>query len=209
MAENSRESVVFIASGAAAGAGISATIGGMGLAGSFGAVGIGMAPVTAAGAVAGAATYGAFKAIEEGDAAAFGTIGIGAVGGAGISATVGGMGLAGSFGAVGVGMGTMAAAGGVFGLGVYGLYKAFQQQPGQRMAGAVDAFDRMESNLLERETYSQALLELELEYLERNFLAEWTWQQKFAALEVEEELEVLKAQLSGQHKEANSDNSIP
>lgn len=51
VADNLRESAVFIASGAAAGAGISATIGGMGLAGSFGAVGIGMAPVTAAGAV--------------------------------------------------------------------------------------------------------------------------------------------------------------
>lgn len=118
------------------------------------------------------------------------------------------MGLAGSFGAVGVGMGTMAAAGGVFGLGIYGLYKAFQQQPGQRMAGAVDAFDRMESNVLEREAYSQALLELELEYLERNFLAEWTWKQKFAALEVEEELEALKAQLSERYKEVKGDNFI-
>jgi hypothetical protein len=42
MAENSAESVVFIAGGATAGAGVSATVGGMGLAGSFGAVGIGM-----------------------------------------------------------------------------------------------------------------------------------------------------------------------
>ena len=189
MAENSAESVVFIAGGAAAGAGVSATVGGMGLAGGFGAVGIGMAPVTAVGAVAGAAAYGAFRAIADGDTAAFGAIGIGALGGAGVSATVGGMGLAGSFGAVGIGMGTMAAAGGVVGLGVYGLYKAFQQEPGQRMAGAVDAFHRMESKVLEMEAYTQALLELDPAY------AEWLWKQKFAAIEVEEELEALKAQV--------------
>ncbi|MGQ4649057.1 DnaJ domain-containing protein [Lyngbya aestuarii] len=192
MAENSQESVVFIASGATAGAGVSATIGSMGLAGSFGAVGIGMAPVTAAGAVAGAAAFGAFKAIEEGDAVALGAIGIGATAGAGVSATIGGMGLAGSFGAVGIGMGTMAAAGGVVGLGIYGFYKAFKQEPGQRMAGAVDALGRMESKVLEMEAYTQALLELDPVY------AEWTWKQKFAALEVEEELEALKENLDNQ-----------
>ncbi|AFZ21459.1 hypothetical protein [Allocoleopsis franciscana] len=158
MTEISAESVVFIASGAATGAGVSATVGGMGLAGGFGAFGIGMAPVTVAGAVAGAAAYGAFCAIADGDSAAFGAIGIGALGGAGVSATVGGMGLAGGFGAVGIGMGTMAAAGGVLGLGVYGLYKAFKQEPGQRMAGAIDAFGRMESKVLEMEAYTQALL---------------------------------------------------
>ncbi|MEQ8960426.1 MAG: hypothetical protein RLP02_21300, partial [Coleofasciculus sp. C2-GNP5-27] len=63
-----KDSVVFMASGATAGAGVSVTIGTMGLVGGFGGVAIGMTPVTAAGAVAGAATYGAFKAIEEGDA---------------------------------------------------------------------------------------------------------------------------------------------
>lgn len=201
MAEPSTDSVVFIASGAAAGAGVSATIGGMGLAGGFGAVGIGMAPVTAAGAVAGAAVFGAFKAIEEGDTAAFGAIGIGAVGGVGVSATIGGMGLAGGFGAVGIGMGTMAAAGGVVGLGVYGLYKAFKQEPGQRMAGAIDAFDRMESKVLEMDAYTQALLELEPLY------AEEIWKQKFAALEIEEELEALKAQISPPFNTEQSNNS--
>ena len=194
MAENSAESVVFIAGGAAAGAGVSATIGGMGLAGGFGAVGIGMAPVTVAGVVAGAAAYGAFKAIADGDSAAFGAIGIGAAAGAGVSATVGGMGLAGSFGAVGIGMGTMAAAGGVVGLGVYGLYKAFKQEPGQRMAGAIEAFGRMESKVLEREAYTQALLGLELEALEQMLLGD-AIEQKFAALEVEEELAALNTKV--------------
>ena len=194
MAEISAQSVVFMAGGAATGAGVSATVGGMGLAGGFGAVGIGMAPVTMAGAVAGAAAYGAFCAIADGDSAAFGAIGMGALGGVGVSATVGGMGLAGGFGAVGIGMGTMAAVGGVVGLGVYGLYKAFKQEPGQRMAGAIDAFGRMESKVLEMEAYTQALLELELGALERTLLADAV-EQKFAAWEIEEELAELQAKV--------------
>ncbi|HBE20015.1 MAG TPA: hypothetical protein DEG17_00540 [Cyanobacteria bacterium UBA11149] len=188
MTDNSKERVVFIAGGVGTGAGVYGVVGGVGLAGSFGAVGIGMIPMAAAGGVAGAAVYGAFKAIEEGDTATFGAIGIGAIGGAGISAAVGGMGLAGSFGAVGIGMGSMAAAGGVVGLGIYGLYKAVKQQPGERMAGAIDAFYRMESKVLEQEYYTQALLELD------PLWAEYAWKQKFNAWEIEEELELLKHQ---------------
>ncbi|HEY9708509.1 MAG TPA: DnaJ domain-containing protein, partial [Oculatellaceae cyanobacterium] len=79
-------------------------------------------------------------------------------------------------------------------LGVYGLYKAFKQEPGQRMAGAIDAFGRMESKLLEREAYTEALLELELEALERMLLGDAV-EQKFAASEIEEELAALKTKL--------------
>jgi hypothetical protein len=142
----------------------------MGLAGGFGAVGIGMAPVTVAGAVAGAAAYGAFKAIAQGDSAAFGAIGIGALGGAGVSATVGGMGLAGGFGAVGIGMGTMAAAGGVVGLGVYGLYK---------IINGADAASNFSRNM-------QPLAEITREYEDKS---------RWAALEVDAELEALKSQM--------------
>ncbi len=188
MTDNSKESVVFIAGGAGVGAGVYAAVGGVGLAGSFGAVGIGMMPMAAVGGVAGAAVYGAFKAIEEGDTAAFGAIGIGAIGGVGISGAVGGMGLAGSFGAVGIGMGSMAAAGGVVGLGIYGLYKAVKQQPGERMAGAIDALGRMESKVFEQEYYTQALLELDPVW------AESAWEQKFTAWELDAELEALKNQ---------------
>jgi WD40 repeat protein len=187
MAENSAESVLFIAGGATAGAGVSATVGGMGLAGGFGAVGIGMAPVTVAGAVVGAAAYGAFRAIAQGDSAAFGAIGIGALGGAGVSATVGGMGLAGGFGAVGIGMGSMAAAGGVVGLGLYGIAKLIDQAGHGETAA--QAFDRMEDKILWQDAYTEALMELD------PVLAEVAWKQKFAALEVEEELKALKAKL--------------
>jgi hypothetical protein len=187
MAENSAESVVFIAGGAVAGTGVSATVGGMGLVGGFGAVGIGMAPVTAAGAVAGAATYGAFKAIAHGDAVAFGAITIGALGGATVCATVGGMGLAGGFGGVSIGMGSMAAAGGVVGLGLYGIAKLIDQAGSGETAA--QAFDRMEEKVLWQDAYTQALMELDPE------LAELAWKQKFAALEVEEELKALKAKI--------------
>ncbi|MEQ9668696.1 WD40 domain-containing protein [Coleofasciculus sp. G2-EDA-02] len=84
-------------------------------------------------------------------------------------------------------MGTMAMAGGVVGLGVYGLYKACKPEPGEPMAGAVDAFGRMETKVLEMEAYTQALLELD------PIFAEDSWKQKFADLEIEEELEALKA----------------
>jgi WD40 repeat protein len=52
----------------------------------------------------------------------------------------------------------------------------------------------MESKLLEMEAYTQALLELELEALERQLLGDPV-EQNFAALEMEEELEALKAQV--------------
>ena len=52
--------------GAAVGAGTSATIGGMGLTAAGTAVGIGAAPVVAAGAVVGLAGYGLYKAFGGG-----------------------------------------------------------------------------------------------------------------------------------------------
>ncbi|MEH2002658.1 MAG: hypothetical protein V7L00_28645 [Nostoc sp.] len=63
MTQNSKTGAAFIASGTIAGAGLSATVGRMGLAGGFGAVGIGTTPVVVAGAVAGAAAYGAKGAV--------------------------------------------------------------------------------------------------------------------------------------------------
>jgi WD40 repeat protein len=187
VADNSGEGAAFVAGGAATGAWVSTTVGGMGLAGGFGAVGIGMAPVAATGAVAGAAAYGAFRAIGENDAFAFGAIGIGAVGGIGISTTFGGMGLAAGGTAVGIGIGTMAAAGGVFGLGVYGLAKMLQET-GTKEPPA-QAFARMEEKILFQEAYIQALMELDPK------LAEEAWKQKFAVLEIDEELKALKAQI--------------
>lgn len=56
---------IHVAGGAAAGAGVSAMVGGMGLAVGGTAIGIGMLPVAAAGSLVGLAIYGAKKAIEK------------------------------------------------------------------------------------------------------------------------------------------------
>jgi len=117
------EGAAFVAGGTAAGAGFVATVGGMGLVGGFGGVAVGMAPVTAAGAVVGSAAYGAKKAIEERDASALGAVAGGAAVGAGVSAVVGGMGLAVGGTAVAIGMAPVVAAGAVVGLAGYGLKK--------------------------------------------------------------------------------------
>ena len=65
MTQNSKTGAAFIAGGTIKGVGVSATVGGMGLTGGFGTVGIGTTPIVAANAVAGAAAYGAFKAIAS------------------------------------------------------------------------------------------------------------------------------------------------
>ena len=121
------EGATMIAGGTAAGAAVSATVGGMGLVGSFGGIAIGLAPVAAAGAVVGSAAYGAKKAIENKDAFAVGAIAAGAVGGAGVSSAIGGMGLAVAGTAVGVGMAPIVGAGAVVGLAGYGVKKLFDK----------------------------------------------------------------------------------
>ncbi|MBC6435242.1 hypothetical protein FM036_36305, partial [Nostoc sp. HG1] len=94
MTQNSKTGAAFIVGGSIAGAGVSATVGGMGLAGGFGAVGIGAIPVVAAGAVAGAAAYGVqLIANRTGRCSSFRYNGNWSVGGAGVYSVVGGMGL--------------------------------------------------------------------------------------------------------------------
>ncbi len=129
MTRNNRENATndgadFVKAGVVAGE-IAAKSGGIGLVGGFGGVSIGAAPVVAAGAVVGAAAYGAKKAIEEGDGNALGAMAGGAAAGAGVSAAVGGMGLAVGGTAIAIGMAPVAAAGAVLGLAGYGLSKLF------------------------------------------------------------------------------------
>jgi len=183
----SGEGVAFVAGGAAAGAGISVTVGGMGLAGGFGAVGIGTVPVVGAGAVVGAAAYGAVKAIGDGDTTALGAVAFGAAAGAGVSTFVGSMGLVAPKIGIGVavGMASVATAGAVVGLAAYGIAKLLDE--GGTGETAAQVFDRMEEKGLWQDAYTQALLELEL--------AEEVWMQKFPALEIEDDLKALKAEL--------------
>jgi hypothetical protein len=121
-----------VAAGTAVGAGVSATVGGMGLAVAGTAVGLGMAPVAATGAVFGSAVYGIKKAIEDQDETAIDAAIIGAGLGAGASAIVGGMGLAVAGTAVGITMAPVAAAGAVIGLAGYGFSKLLGGNNGQK-----------------------------------------------------------------------------
>lgn len=61
--DNLKEAAAFAAGGAVAGAGAGTLLGGMGLAVGGTAIGIGMAPVVAAGAVVGLAAFGIKKAL--------------------------------------------------------------------------------------------------------------------------------------------------
>lgn len=188
----------FIATGTIAGANLSPIIGGMGLAGSFGGIGIGAAPVVCAGAVTGAATYGALQAIE-GDKVAISAIAIGSLGGASASSLIGTMGLVAPKIGLAVGIGTipMAAVGGIVGLAAYGVAKMFSETATNKILAIketpVQAFERMEEKILEMDFYSAAKQELQ------EFLSSKDLNPQFAALEIEDELQTLKKQLSN-HK---------
>ncbi len=183
----------FIATGTIAGANLSPIIGGMGLAGSFGGIGIGAAPVVCAGAVTGAATYGALQAIE-GDNVAISAIAIGSIGGASVSSFVGTMGLVAPKIGLAVGIGTipMAALGGVVGLAAYGVAKMLSETTTNKTAISetpIQAFERIEEKILEMDFYSAAKQELQ------TFLSGEDLNPQFAALEIEDELQSLKKQL--------------
>lgn len=63
--DSAKEAGMFAAGGAVGGAGLSAMLGGMGLAVGGTAVGIGMAPVVGAGAIVGLAAYGIKKGLSK------------------------------------------------------------------------------------------------------------------------------------------------
>ncbi|MCG6133398.1 MAG: DnaJ domain-containing protein [Nostoc sp. LLA-1] len=192
MKPTSQKGAAFIAGGSIGGAGISSTVGGIGIVGGFGGVGIGATSVVGAGAVAGAAIYGAFDAITNGDAAVFGAMGINAVGGAGVASVVGGMGLVAPKIGLAVGIGTvpMAGFGAVVGLAAYGIAKLLDESEVKETS--FQLFERMEEKVLQMDYYSAAVMELDL------FLSGDDLNQKFAAWEIEDELQVLKAQVKKQ-----------
>ncbi|HIK08331.1 MAG TPA: hypothetical protein IGS40_27250 [Trichormus sp. M33_DOE_039] len=189
MTKNFQTGAAFIAGGSLAGTGVSATVGGMGLAGGFGAVGVGSTPVVVAGVVAGAAIYGAFKAIAEVDTPAVGAMGIGAIGGAAFSGAFGGVGLiAPKIGlAFGIGTVPMAGVAAVVGLAAYGVAKLLDESEVKETPAEV--FVRMEEKVLQMDFYSATIQELEL------LLTGEDLNRKFAALEVEDELQATKAEL--------------
>ncbi len=178
-----------IFTGATIGAGTYSTIGGVGIVGGFGGIGLGMMPLMGVGAVAGAATYGVFRAINDQDPVVWGAIGLGTIGGMAVSAGVGGIGVGFAGTAVGVGMGTLGVFGGIVGLGLYGIGKLIDGGGESSFQAYARISERLEDGISHQEFYLQALLELTAEYQE-NCL-----KQKFSELEAVEELAELKAKL--------------
>ena len=199
-----KNDIAFPIAGGVAGAGVYSTIGGIGLVGGFGGIGIGLMGVTTAGTVVGSAVYGAVEGISQGDSAAFTSIGLGAVGGATVASTIGGVGVSFGGSAFGLGIGSMTAAGGIFGLGIYGLAKMFANS-GTREPIA-ETFNRMEEQILymeEEAIYSNAYIQAMMELIFDEFLQE----QQFARLEIEDELELLKAQIKSNTHESSKFDS--
>lgn len=126
MTNETRGMATSTALGTAAGAATSATLGGMGLAVGGTAVSLGIVPVTAAGAVLGAASYGGIKAVADRDPAGAAAAGVGALGGAGVAATLGGMGLVVGGGGLAVGAAPVVALGAVVGLALYGAHRGLR-----------------------------------------------------------------------------------
>jgi hypothetical protein len=84
-----KESLAFPIGGGVAGVYTYSAFGGMGIVGGFGGIGIGMIGMTTAGTIIGSAIYGAVEGIENRDSSAFAAMGLGAVGGAGVSVAIG------------------------------------------------------------------------------------------------------------------------
>ncbi|BAZ27413.1 hypothetical protein NIES4073_83320 [Kalymmatonema gypsitolerans NIES-4073] len=105
-----------------------------------------------------------------------------------VSGVIGGMGLVAPKVGLAVGIGTvpMAAIGGVVGLAAYGIAKLLDESGSVETPAQV--FERMEEKVLQMDAYYEAVMELEA------FLSGEDLNQKFAALEVEDELQALKAE---------------
>jgi WD40 repeat protein len=169
----------FVVVGAATGQVIASQIGGVGVVGGFGGMALGTPVIVVGGAIAGAAIQGIVEGIETGDVKILGVTTLGSVLGAGFSAAVGkvGVGVAGS--AFGVGMGTMAATGGLLALGVYQLIK---------MCGNHSSSSKYFENLLFLEQITE----------------EYENEKKWHNLEIENELQELKNELEKNLLENNS-----
>jgi hypothetical protein len=189
------QSVVLPFTGSALGATMYATVGGVGIVGGFGGMGLGLGTMMGAGAIAGSAVYGGIRALEEGDSMALGYTSLGVIGGIGAYGAIGGIGVAIGGTAFGIGMGAMATAGGVIGLGVYGVVKTIQEK--EVKESFADTYSRIDDQVSYLEAYTEAMIELD------PTLSEIRWMQKMADLDVEYELQQLKIKMGFTTKETS------
>jgi WD40 repeat protein len=114
---------VIPAVGGVTGANLSACLGNIGLVGGFGGISVGLVGMTGIGILTSSAIYASLQGLETNDHNVGLALGIGSLGGIGIYSTFGGVGVAVKGTAFAVGVGSMAIAGGLVGLGIYGLMK--------------------------------------------------------------------------------------
>ena len=114
---------VIPAVGGVTGANLSACLGNIGLVGGFGGISVGLVGMTGIGILTSSAIYASLQGLETNDHNVGLALGIGSLGGIGIYSTFGGVGVAVKGTAFGVGVGSMAIAGGLVGLGIYGVMK--------------------------------------------------------------------------------------
>ncbi len=114
---------VIPAVGGVTGANLSACLGNIGLVGGFGGISVGLVGMTGIGILTSSAIYASLQGLETKDRTVGLALGTGSLGGIGIYSTFGGVGVAVKGTAFGVGVGSMAIAGGLVGLGIYGLMK--------------------------------------------------------------------------------------
>jgi WD40 repeat protein len=114
---------VIPAVGGVTGANLSACLGNIGLVGGFGGISVGLVGMTGIGILTSSAIYASLQGLETNDHNVGLALGIGSLGGIGIYSTFGGVGVAVKGTAFAVGVGSIAIAGGLVGLGIYGLMK--------------------------------------------------------------------------------------
>jgi len=114
---------VIPAIGGIAGANLYTCLGNIGLVGGFGGISVGLVGMTGIGILTSSAIYASLQGLERNDHNVGLALGTGSLGGIGIYSTFGGVGVAVKGTAFGVGVGSMAIAGGLVGLGIYGLMK--------------------------------------------------------------------------------------
>lgn len=143
------EKAAFVGGGVAAGAVVSETVGGMGLAAAGTAIGIGAPHLLAAGAVTGTAAYGAKKGIENRDSLALGAAALGAAGGVGVSSTIGNMGLLAAGTGFSIGMAPVTAAGAIVGLGAYGVFMLLDGKQNHDSKPIIESLNQVKQSILE------------------------------------------------------------
>ncbi|MCG6133396.1 MAG: PspA/IM30 family protein [Nostoc sp. LLA-1] len=143
------EKAAFVGGGLAAGAVVSETVGGMGLAAAGTAIGIGAPHLLAVGAVTGTAAYGAKKGIENRDSLALGAAALGAAGGVGVSSTIGNMGLLAAGTGFSIGMAPVTAAGAVVGLGAYGVFKLLDGNHDHDSKPIIESLNQVKQSIIE------------------------------------------------------------